>query len=96
VQKGEAMAQYAVEHGRAIQEFQDKRRELKEGLRNENEEKKRQIEVDRHQLDINMDTSEHKPKVTRKLRRRGNNDFGVDSSNGLDSASSLHLVAGVS
>lgn len=96
MQKSEAMAQYSIEHSRAIQEFQDKRRELKDGLKTENEDKKRQIEVDRNQLDINMDVTDAKPKVTRKLRRRNNNDFGVDSSNGLDSASSLHLVAGVS
>lgn len=96
MQKSEAMAQYSLEHNRAIQEFQDKRRELKDGLKTENEDKKRQIEVDRTQLDINMDVTDAKPKVTRKLRRRNNNDFGVDSSNGLDSASSLHLVAGVS
>lgn len=98
-QKSEVTAQYNMELARATQEFQDKRRELKDGLRNDNEDKKRQIEIDRNQLDINMDITDAKPKVTRKLRRRNNatgnsngTDYNIDSTNScLDSTSAHHL-----
>lgn len=101
MQKSEVTAQYNLEHDRAIQEFQDKRRELKDSLKTENEDKKRQIEIDRNLLDINMDITDAKPKVTRKLRRRNNNASNlntadVDSSNScLDTNSSLHLANAV-
>lgn len=104
-QKNEVNVQFNTELSRAMQEFQDKRKELKDSLRNENEDKKRQIEFDRQMLDINMDSADSKPKPTRKLRRRtaaGNNnsinggEFNVDSSNScFDPTSSLHLTNSV-
>jgi hypothetical protein len=61
---------YQCETKRATQEFQDKRTDLKEGLRNEYEEMRKQMELDKTQLDINTDTTEVKPVPTRNLRRR--------------------------
>lgn len=72
LQKHEIEQQYTVEQKRAVQEFQDKRRELKDTLRNENEEKRKKVEIDRCTADINMDNSDPKPTTTRKLRRRFN------------------------
>lgn len=102
-QKSEVELQYNLEHRRAIQEFQDKRKELKENLRNDNEEKRRQVEIDRNLLDINMDISDVKPTTTRKLRRRfnvnpianlpnsaqANFDYSMDS-NSFDIESASH------
>lgn len=101
MQKNEAMNQFNLECSRAVQEFQEKRRELKDGLKNENEDKKRQIEIDRNMLDINMDVVDAKPKVTRKLRRRGNantamnsGDFNVDPNGScLDAIGSAAAVS---
>ena len=103
-QKNEVSSQFNNELSRAMQEFQDKRKELKDSLRNENEDKKRQIEIDRQMLDINMESADSKPKPTRKLRRRtaGNNnnmnggDFNVDSASScFDPTASLHLASSV-
>jgi hypothetical protein len=69
-QKNESDHQYTSEQMRAQQEYQEKRRELKESLKNEYEDKKRQIELEKTSLDINMDVSEPKPANTRKLRCR--------------------------
>lgn len=94
MQKNEASVTFNLECSRAVQEFQDKRRELKERLKGDNEDKRRQIEVERNALDINMDTADVKPKVTRKLRRRGNGDLNVDSSNPcMDGTGSTTTVA---
>ena len=103
--KSEVEFQYNLEHRRAIQEFQEKRKELKENLRNDNEEKRRQVEVDRNLLDINMDISDVKPTTTRKLRRRfnvnpitnltnnaqANFDFPMDSNSFEIEAASHHI-----
>jgi len=97
MQKSEAMATFNLECSRAVQEFQDKRRELKESLKSENEDKRRQIEVDRHLLDINMDMTDAKPKVTRKLRRRGNANAGLSGADfNVDSSSSCLDATGSS
>lgn len=69
-QKREINEQYAREHTKAIQEYQDKRRDLKENLRLEYEEMRRQVDSDRQSLDINTDVTESKPLPTRNLRRR--------------------------
>lgn len=71
-QKTEIEQQFKTELNKSNQEYDDKRRELKESLKNEHEEMKKQIEVDRAVLDINMDVSEPKPAPTRNLRRRYN------------------------
>jgi hypothetical protein len=107
-QKSEVVLQNASENKRALQEFQDKRRELKEGLKNENEEKRRQIELDRNLIDINMESIDPKPKTTRKLRRRQNgqnltnlthgpnsnyNDFKMDSNSFDFDPVAHHLIA---
>lgn len=55
---------------RSIHEFQERRKELKDTLRNENEDVRRQIEIERQTLDINSDVIEVKPAPTRNLRRR--------------------------
>ena len=97
MQKSEAMATFNLECSRAVQEFQDKRRELKESLKSENEDKRRQIEVDRNLLDINMDMTDAKPKVTRKLRRRGNANAGLSGADfNVDSSSSCLDATGSS
>jgi len=69
-QKREINEQYTREHTKAIQEYQDKRRDLKDNLRLEYEEMRRQVDSDRQSLDINTDVTESKPLPTRNLRRR--------------------------
>jgi len=97
MQKNEAMATFNLECSRAVQEFQDKRRELKESLKSENEDRRRQIEADRNHLDINMDITDAKPKVTRKLRRRGNANAGISGADfNVDSSSSCLDATGTS
>jgi trimeric autotransporter adhesin len=73
-QKQETCQQYLNENSQSILEFSEKRRELKEALIAKQDELKRQIEIDRNTLDINMDTSDPRPTTTRKLRRRVNNN----------------------
>lgn len=55
---------------RSIHEYQERRKELKDMLRNDNEDARRQIEIERMTLDINTDVVEVKPAPTRNLRRR--------------------------
>lgn len=99
-QKSEVELQYNLEHRRAIQEFQDKRKELKENLLNDHEEKRKQVETDRNVIDINMDTADIKPTNTRKLRHRNKNqtnsgqanfDYSNMDSNSFDLESANHL-----
>jgi len=103
-QKAEVEQQYNIESKRAVQEFQDKRRELKDNLKNDNEDKRRQIENDKNIIDINMDNTDPKPQTTRKLRRRfnvpisnlvsgpsANFDYSMDS-NSFDIDSAHHLI----
>jgi hypothetical protein len=69
-QKREIDEQFTREYTKAVQEYQDKQRDLKENLRLEYEEMRRQVDTDRQSLDINTDVSESKPLPTRNLRRR--------------------------
>lgn len=69
--RNEIQTQYEHECKQATQEFNEKRKELKDNLRNEYEDKKKLVEIERNLLDINVDSSEIKPQITRKLRRRG-------------------------
>ena len=61
---------FQAEEQSAIQEFNDRRNELKENLIADLEEKKRMFEAD--SLELSSDTTEPKPATTRKLRRRPN------------------------
>jgi len=70
--KQEIVKKYDCEVRTALGEFNEKSKELKESLKNEYEDKRRLIEIERAVLDITVDTNELKPTVTRKLRRRGN------------------------
>lgn len=69
-QKSEIEQAYQAETRRCTLEFQEKRAELKESLRQEYEEMRKQIEIDKTCLDINTDTTDVKPPPTRNLRRR--------------------------
>ena len=89
-QKEESEEQFNSECKRASQEFQEKRKELKESLKIENEEMRRQIEVDRALLDINIDVTDTKPVPTRKLRRRVN---ATDEMTGPESIGANHLIS---
>lgn len=75
---------------RSIHEFQERRKELKETLRNEHEDARKQIEIERQTLDINSDVIEAKPAPTRNLRRRcvmgGANSAVSSTSNSLFSS----------
>ncbi len=70
--KREINMDYELERKSALNEFDEKRKELKESLKAEYEEKRRLIEIEKNLLDINLDNTEVKPTVTRKLRRRAN------------------------
>jgi hypothetical protein len=82
--------QYLNEYTKTVQDYHDKRREIKEGLKNEHEEMRKQIDHDRLYLDINADITDVKPPPPiRNLRRRHNvatlNDDLID----VDSTSIL-------
>ena len=70
-QRDEIEQLYQTECNKAIQEYHEKKREIKENLKSEQEEMRKQIEVDRG-LDINADVTDAKPVPTRNLRRRQN------------------------
>jgi hypothetical protein len=72
IKKSEIECQYDIEQRTALQEYQEKRKEIKDNLKHEYEEKRRAIENEKHALDINLDSNEPKPTITRKLRRRVN------------------------
>lgn len=75
--KQEIEKKFDAEVRTALGEYNEKSKELKENLKSEYEDKRRQVENERIVLDINVDTNEIKPTVTRKLRRRANfNDSG--------------------
>lgn len=77
---------FKLENKKAVQEFHEKRKELKESLKIEHEEKRKKVETDLNMLEINFDYFENKIFPTRKLRRRTNHvntpnyDFLVDAS----------------
>jgi hypothetical protein len=78
---------FRAEYTRALQEYQEKRKDLKETLRNEHEEARKQIEIDRNTLDINTDVTEVKPPPTRNLRRRFNANLIANTTFGAEYAS---------
>lgn len=63
---------YLAEKRLAGKEFEEKKKELKENLLLELEDKKKIIEQERFTLELTGDSMEYKPVSTRKLRRRGN------------------------
>nr|XP_060616493.1 sin3 histone deacetylase corepressor complex component SDS3-like [Anolis sagrei ordinatus] len=65
---------YLKDQKAALEEFEDKKMELKENLIAELEEKKKRIESERLTMELTGDSLEVKPIMTRKLRRRRPND----------------------
>ncbi|XP_074116163.1 sin3 histone deacetylase corepressor complex component SDS3 isoform X1 [Cotesia typhae] len=63
---------YVAEKKAACKEFEEKKIDLKENLLTDMEEKKKMIESDRQTMELTGDSTEVKPVMTRKLRRRPN------------------------
>nr|QDF21427.1 Sin3 histone deacetylase corepressor complex component SDS3 [Brachionus koreanus] len=98
-EKHEIEETFKTEKKKALQEFNDKRKELKENLLNEHEEIRKQIEIDRNTLDIHLDTAELKPPPTRNLRRRTNHNNNENDTSNHDLSSchiNLHVTSSVS
>lgn len=68
---------FIAEKKSAVKEFEDKRADLKENLITDLEEKRKLIENERHTMELTGDSTETKPTVTRKLRRRPNDPMPV-------------------
>lgn len=68
---------FILEKKAAVKEHEEKRADLKENLVAEFEEKRKMIEADRHSMELTGDSTEAKPTVTRKLRRRPNDPIPV-------------------
>lgn len=64
--------QYLLENKAADKEYEDKKMDLKENLLTDYEDKRKMIENERNTTELNTDSTEVKPTVTRKLRRRPN------------------------
>lgn len=61
----------------AVKEFEEKKADLKENLIADFEEKRKMVEAERHSMELTGDSTETKPTVTRKLRRRPNEPIPV-------------------
>ncbi|CAF0781210.1 unnamed protein product [Brachionus calyciflorus] len=83
---------FKLESKKAIQEFYAKRKELKENLKNEHEDKRKKIENDLNMLEINFDYYENKIFPTRKLRRRTTTNVNNPNFDFLIDASSLDIM----
>lgn len=68
---------FVMEKKSAVKEYEDKRNDLKENLITDLEEKRKNIENERHTMELTGDSTETKPTVTRKLRRRPNDPVPV-------------------
>ncbi|KAI0227575.1 Sin3 histone deacetylase corepressor complex component SDS3 [Lamellibrachia satsuma] len=68
---------YIKEKRRSIETFEEKKIELNENLIMELEDKKKQIENERHTIELTGDSMEVKPATTRKLRRRPNDPMPI-------------------
>lgn len=64
--------EFITEKKAAVKEYDEKRADLKENLISDFEEKRKSIEVERYNMELTGDSTEAKPTVTRKLRRRPN------------------------
>lgn len=68
---------YTMERRIANKEYEERRVDLKENLITDFEDKRKQIEAERHSMELAGDTADVKPTVTRKLRRRPNDPVPV-------------------
>lgn len=68
---------YVVEKRGAANEFEEKKIELRENLITDLEERRKQVEAERHTMELTGDPMEVKPAMTRKLRRRPNDPVPV-------------------
>lgn len=68
---------YVVEKRGAANDFEEKKIELRENLISDLEERRKQVEAERHTMELTGDPMEVKPSVTRKLRRRPNDPIPV-------------------
>lgn len=68
---------FITEKKAAVKEYEEKRADLKENLVSDFEEKRKLIEAERHTMELTGDSTETKPTVTRKLRRRPNDPIPV-------------------
>lgn len=68
---------YILENNAAVKEYEEKKSDLKENLLTDFEDRKKLIESERHSLELTSDSTEIKPTVTRKLRRRPNEPLPV-------------------
>uniref|UniRef100_A0A336MNU0 CSON001870 protein n=1 Tax=Culicoides sonorensis TaxID=179676 RepID=A0A336MNU0_CULSO len=68
---------YILEKNAAVKEYEEKKTDLRENLLTDFEDKRKQIENERNNMELNCDTIDIKPAVTRKLRRRPNEPVPV-------------------
>lgn len=68
---------YFIEKKAAVKEYEEKKTDLKENLLTDFEDRRKVIEAERHSLELTSDSTEIKPTVTRKLRRRPNEPLPV-------------------
>lgn len=64
--------EFISEKKAALKELDEKRCDLRENLIADAEEKRKHVENERHTMELTNDSTETKPTVTRKLRRRPN------------------------
>ncbi|XP_063706603.1 sin3 histone deacetylase corepressor complex component SDS3 isoform X1 [Culicoides brevitarsis] len=68
---------YILEKNAAVKEYEEKKTDLRENLLSDMEDKRKQIDIERNNMELNCDTIDIKPAVTRKLRRRPNEPVPV-------------------
>lgn len=68
---------FILEKKAALKEYEEKKADLKDNILNDFEDKKKLIENERHGLELTSDSTEIKPTITRKLRRRPNEPMPV-------------------
>lgn len=68
---------FIAERNAAKKEYDEKQSDLKGNLISDFEEKRKLIEAERHSMELTGDSTEAKPTVTRKLRRRPNEPVPV-------------------
>lgn len=63
---------YILEKNAAVKEYEEKKADLRDNLLTDFEDKRKAIEQERNSMELNSDTIDQKPAITRKLRRRPN------------------------
>lgn len=63
---------YILEKNAAVKEFEEKKTDLRDNLLTDYEDKRKAIDQEHNSMELNSDTIDQKPAVTRKLRRRPN------------------------